>query len=170
VTVILPHAGNPFQQKVPAAIHVINGFGKYMGIAQVDELGVIEGPIAAGARVIDALFEATAAATEEAILNALFRATTVASAATATRARPCRWRPCSISSALPAALAEWLVPVRRRRVVTMLFGQPGVVAPAATLMRFAEILRAPAPPGIETPGYANEALPGLRPFAAGGRI
>src|SRR5215207_5462683 len=46
VTVVLPHGGNLFQSKVPAAIHVINGFGKCMGIEQVDELGTIEGPIA----------------------------------------------------------------------------------------------------------------------------
>lgn len=46
VTVILPHRGNLFREKVPAAIHVINGFGKCMGQEQIDELGVIEGPIA----------------------------------------------------------------------------------------------------------------------------
>ena len=46
VTVILPHGGNLFREKVPAAIHVINGFGKTIGIAQVDELGTIETPIA----------------------------------------------------------------------------------------------------------------------------
>jgi len=45
VTVILPHSGNIFQEKVPAAIYVANGFGKLMGITQVDELGVIETPI-----------------------------------------------------------------------------------------------------------------------------
>lgn len=46
VTVILPHSGNLFREKVPAAIHVINGFGKCMGQEQVDELGNLEGPIA----------------------------------------------------------------------------------------------------------------------------
>jgi D-aminopeptidase len=46
VTVILPHGGNLFREKVPGAIHVINGFGKCMGQEQVDELGTIEGPIA----------------------------------------------------------------------------------------------------------------------------
>jgi len=46
VTVILPHGGNLFREKVPAAIHVFNGFGKCMGQEQVDELGNIEGPIA----------------------------------------------------------------------------------------------------------------------------
>lgn len=46
VTVILPHGGNLFREKVPAAIHVINGFGKCMGQEQIDELGTLEGPIA----------------------------------------------------------------------------------------------------------------------------
>jgi D-aminopeptidase len=60
VTVILPHGGNLFREKVPAAIHVINGFGKCMGIEQVEELGTIESPIALTStlcvgRVTDAL-------------------------------------------------------------------------------------------------------------------
>ena len=46
VTVILPHGGNLFREKVPCAIHVVNGFGKCMGQEQVDELGTLEGPIA----------------------------------------------------------------------------------------------------------------------------
>lgn len=46
VTAILPHGGNLFREKVPAAIHVINGFGKCMGQEQVEELGNLEGPIA----------------------------------------------------------------------------------------------------------------------------
>jgi len=46
VTVILPHGGNPLQEKVPAAIVVGNGFGKLIGSTQVQELGVIETPIA----------------------------------------------------------------------------------------------------------------------------
>lgn len=46
VTVVLPHAGNIFRQKVPAGFHVINGFGKAAGSTQVQELGVIETPIA----------------------------------------------------------------------------------------------------------------------------
>jgi D-aminopeptidase len=45
VTAILPHEGNVFQQKVPAAIHVGNGFGKLAGITQVRELGNIETPV-----------------------------------------------------------------------------------------------------------------------------
>ena len=46
VTVILPHAGNPFRDKVPAAIAVQNGFGKLVGSTQVAELGELESPIA----------------------------------------------------------------------------------------------------------------------------
>src|SRR5258708_28243467 len=45
VTAILPHDGNLFQEKVPAAIFVGNGFGKLMGSTQVNELGEIETPI-----------------------------------------------------------------------------------------------------------------------------
>lgn len=45
VTAILPHDGNLFQQKVPAAIFVGNGFGKLAGVTQVEELGNIETPI-----------------------------------------------------------------------------------------------------------------------------
>lgn len=46
VTVLLPHAGNVFQEKVPAAVHVGNAFGKLVGSTQIDELGNIESPIA----------------------------------------------------------------------------------------------------------------------------
>lgn len=45
VTAILPHGGNLFQEKVPAAIFVGNGFGKLAGVTQVQELGNIESPI-----------------------------------------------------------------------------------------------------------------------------
>jgi D-aminopeptidase len=45
ITAILPHAGNIFREKVPAAVSVGNGFGKLTGIAQVRELGEIESPI-----------------------------------------------------------------------------------------------------------------------------
>ncbi|MBL7736016.1 MAG: P1 family peptidase, partial [Chitinophagaceae bacterium] len=44
VTVILPHGGNLFQQKAPAAIYAGNGFGKLAGFTQVKELGNIESP------------------------------------------------------------------------------------------------------------------------------
>ena len=45
VTAILPHGRNLFQEKVPAAMYVGNGFGKLIGITQVQELGQIETPI-----------------------------------------------------------------------------------------------------------------------------
>ncbi|TDY23976.1 D-aminopeptidase [Paraburkholderia sp. BL6665CI2N2] len=46
VTVIRPHDGDPFLDKVPAAASVINGFGKSIGLVQVEELGTLETPIA----------------------------------------------------------------------------------------------------------------------------
>ena len=45
-TVILPHDGNLFQEKVPAASYVFNGFGKSIGLHQANELGNLETPIA----------------------------------------------------------------------------------------------------------------------------
>lgn len=45
VTAILPHGGNIFQEKVPAAIYLGNAFGKLAGSTQVAELGEIETPI-----------------------------------------------------------------------------------------------------------------------------
>lgn len=45
VTAILPHDGNLFQEKVPAAIYVGNGFGKLVGSTQVIELGNLETPV-----------------------------------------------------------------------------------------------------------------------------
>lgn len=44
-TAILPHPGNIFQQKVPAAVYVGNGFGKLAGSTQIKELGNIETPL-----------------------------------------------------------------------------------------------------------------------------
>mgnify|MGYP001198640889 FL=1 len=46
VTVILPHDGSLFEEKVPAAAYVLNGFGKSIGLHQVNELGNLETPIA----------------------------------------------------------------------------------------------------------------------------
>ena len=45
VTAIVQHGGNVFQEKVPGAIYLGNGFGKLMGYSQVEELGYIETPI-----------------------------------------------------------------------------------------------------------------------------
>src|SRR5687768_5170973 len=45
VTAVVPHGGNLFQEKVPGAVFVGNGFGKLAGSTQVNELGEIETPI-----------------------------------------------------------------------------------------------------------------------------
>ncbi len=45
VTAILPHSGNIYEEKVPAAMYIANGYGKLTGISQVKELGEIETPI-----------------------------------------------------------------------------------------------------------------------------
>lgn len=45
VTAILPHPGNAYRSRVPAAVHVGNGFGKFIGSTQVNELGELETPI-----------------------------------------------------------------------------------------------------------------------------
>lgn len=45
VTAVLPHSGNIFQEKVPAAVYIANGYGKLTGYPQVKELGNIETPI-----------------------------------------------------------------------------------------------------------------------------
>jgi D-aminopeptidase len=45
VTAILPHEGNLFLERVPAALHVGNGFGKITGVTQLRELGELETPI-----------------------------------------------------------------------------------------------------------------------------
>jgi len=45
VTAILPHGGNVFREKSPAAVYAGNGFGKLIGGSQIEELGVLESPI-----------------------------------------------------------------------------------------------------------------------------
>ena len=45
ITAILPHSGNLFKEKVVAGSYVFNGFGKSVGLMQIDELGNIESPI-----------------------------------------------------------------------------------------------------------------------------
>jgi D-aminopeptidase len=62
VTAVVPHAGNLFREKVPAAVFVGNGFGKLAGSTQVEELGELETPILLTntlnvPRVADALLE-----------------------------------------------------------------------------------------------------------------
>lgn len=62
VTLILPHGGDLYEEKVAAAVHTINGFGKAYGFEQVRELGNLESPIALTGtlnvpRVADGLIE-----------------------------------------------------------------------------------------------------------------
>jgi D-aminopeptidase len=45
VTAVLPHGGNLFREKVPAAVFIGNAFGKLAGSTQVNELGELETPI-----------------------------------------------------------------------------------------------------------------------------
>ena len=45
VTALLPHPGDTFHEKVPAAAQVVNGFGKTTGLVQIEELGTLETPI-----------------------------------------------------------------------------------------------------------------------------
>jgi D-aminopeptidase len=45
VTAIRPHAGDVFRDRPVAAAHVLNGFGKSIGLMQIDELGTLETPI-----------------------------------------------------------------------------------------------------------------------------
>lgn len=45
VTAVFPHAGNPYRSRVPAALQVGNGYGKFAGSTQVNELGELETPI-----------------------------------------------------------------------------------------------------------------------------
>lgn len=45
VTAVIPHSDNLFREKVPAAVEVINGFGKSVGLIQVEELGNVETPL-----------------------------------------------------------------------------------------------------------------------------
>ena len=45
VTALLPYPGDIFHDKVMAASHVINGFGKTTGLVQIEELGTLETPI-----------------------------------------------------------------------------------------------------------------------------
>lgn len=66
VTAVLPHAGNPYRERVPAGLFVGNGFGKLVGATQLRELGELETPILltntlAVFRVADALVDWTLA-------------------------------------------------------------------------------------------------------------
>ncbi|HET7292316.1 MAG TPA: P1 family peptidase [Vicinamibacteria bacterium] len=66
VTVVLPHAGNLFQEKVPGSVFVGNAFGKLAGSTQVRELGTIETPIVlTNTLAVGTAFEAVVAYTLE---------------------------------------------------------------------------------------------------------
>ena len=70
VTVVLPHGGNLFREKVQAGCFVLNGFGKSTGLHQIQELGTIETPIALTntlnvSAVAEALVEWSCAASPE---------------------------------------------------------------------------------------------------------
>lgn len=65
-TAILPHGGNLYQERVPAGLFVANGYGKLMGVSQIEELGELETPILltntmAVPRAADALLDWTLA-------------------------------------------------------------------------------------------------------------
>ncbi len=65
-TAILPHGGNLYRDRVPAAVEVLNGFGKFAGSTQMQELGELETPILltntlATGRAIEALIAHTLA-------------------------------------------------------------------------------------------------------------
>ncbi|CUS82728.1 P1 family peptidase [Candidatus Kryptobacter tengchongensis] len=64
VTVIIPHEGDIFKEKVPCAFYAGNAFGKFVGSTQIEELGELETPIAltntlAVPKVADALIQFT---------------------------------------------------------------------------------------------------------------
>ncbi len=66
ITAILPHGGNPFRDRVPAGLSVLNGYGKLAGATQLEELGEIETPIVltstlAVGRAVEALVDWTLA-------------------------------------------------------------------------------------------------------------
>jgi len=45
ITVVIPRSGNLFREKVVAAVHIANAFGKLVGSTQLEELGQLETPI-----------------------------------------------------------------------------------------------------------------------------
>ena len=45
VTAIIPHSDNIFREKLICSSYVINGFGKSVGLVQINELGTLETPI-----------------------------------------------------------------------------------------------------------------------------
>ncbi len=45
VTAVVPHGGNLYRERVPAAGAVLNGYGKSVGLMQIEEMGTLETPI-----------------------------------------------------------------------------------------------------------------------------
>jgi D-aminopeptidase len=106
VTVILPHGGNLFREKVPAAIEAFNGFGKITGVTQVRELGELETPIVLTStlsvwRVADALVSWVLAQNPDAVSVNPLVAETNDSMLSDIRARPIGER--EVKAALAAA-------------------------------------------------------------------
>jgi D-aminopeptidase len=75
-TAIIPHQGNVFAQKTRAALAVLNGYGKFVGQSQIDELGEIETPIVltntlATGRAVEALRHYTLAQDANALVTSI---------------------------------------------------------------------------------------------------
>ena len=77
VTAILPHDGNLYIDRVPAAVHIGNAFGKLVGSTQVKDTRRLMTTAELPNDDMSALFEGVVEATEEAIYNSLFMATSV---------------------------------------------------------------------------------------------
>lgn len=96
VTAILPHSGNLFQHKVPAAVYIGNGFGKLAGSTQVKELGNMESPIV--------------------LTNTLNVATAMSAVVTHTLKRPGNERVQSVNALIGETNDGWLNDIRGRHV------------------------------------------------------
>jgi D-aminopeptidase len=145
VTAILPHGGNPFLERVPAALHVGNGFGKLLGVTQLRELGELETPIlltctlcvwkAADALVAHLL--ALPGMEEVRSINPVVGETNDGWALNAIRSRPIT--PAQVEAALAAAAGG---PVREGSVGagtgTVAFGWKGGIGTASRIVRAAD--------------------------------
>ncbi len=45
LTVVLPHKGDPFVERVPAGVFIVNGYGKSVGLFEIEEVGYLETPV-----------------------------------------------------------------------------------------------------------------------------
>ena len=73
VTAIRPHPGNLFTEKVAAAVHVLNGFGK----SETDKITQPVERLTDEQKTLGLLIQAVVEATEEAVLNSLVAAETM---------------------------------------------------------------------------------------------